>query len=95
VRNAQLLMAALGGGAPEGEDGDRIVAIRDAVAINAAAALVAFASARAAAAGEDPPSGNLTERVAMHLPVAREVLAEGAARDLLVRWAAMSSSLRL
>jgi anthranilate phosphoribosyltransferase len=94
VRNAQLLMAALGGGSPEGEDGDRIVAIRDAVAINAAAALAAFASARSADAGEDPPSGNLTERVATHVPVARQVLADGAAQDLLVRWAALSSGLR-
>ena len=40
ARNAALLRAALGGGTPSGEDAARVAAIRDAVAVNAAAALV-------------------------------------------------------
>lgn len=94
VRNAELLIAALGGQEPEGVDSERIVAIRDAVAVNAAAALAAFASARSADSGEAPPSGDLTEQVAAQLPVARGVLDDGSARVLLTRWAAVSSGLR-
>ncbi len=51
ARNADLLVAALGAEAPDGPDADRIVAIRDAVAVNAAAAMVAHAAAVADGSG--------------------------------------------
>lgn len=94
VRNAELLIAALGGQPPQGADSERIVAIRDAVAVNAAAALVAFEAARSADAGEAPSAGDLTEQVAAQLPVARGVIDDGSARALLARWAGVSGGLR-
>lgn len=89
-RNADLLEAALAGGDPQGPDAPRIAAIRDAVAVNAAAALVAFRAATASGAPEDRP---LVDRVAAELAVARGVLESGAAWDVLVGWAAVTREL--
>lgn len=89
-RNADLLEAALAGGSAEGADADRILAIRDAVAVNAAAALVAF---RAASGPGEPDARPLTDRVADELTVARGVLESGAAWDILAGWAAVTREL--
>ncbi len=76
--------------------GDPAVAgLADAVCLNAAAALVAFA----AAGGElpvvlPPPQADLLERMAAALPVAREALTTGAAKELLDRWIEVSQDLR-
>jgi anthranilate phosphoribosyltransferase len=93
-RNADLLEAALGGGEPVGGEADRVVAIRDAVAVNSAAALVAFRAATAAATGEPVDERALGERVADELPVARLVLESGAALDVLQGWIAVTQELR-
>lgn len=89
ARNAQLLRAALGEGPPDGPDASRVRAIRDAVAVNAAAALVAHA-----AAVDEPGGGDLTDRVAAQLPVARAAVDSGAALAVLDRWAAVTAGLR-
>ncbi len=94
ARNADLLVAALGAGAPAGPDADRIVAIRDAVAVNAAAAMVAYAAAVAAAAGQEPDGRDLTTRVGEQLPLVRAVLAAGAALDVLTGWVDVTRELR-
>jgi len=96
-RNAELLVATLDGSAPEGPDAERVAAIRDAVAVNAAAALAAYAAATdpgAAGAGSSDGADDLTARVAAHLPTARGVLQEGAALDVLRRWVEVTQSLR-
>jgi len=96
-RNAELLVAALSGLDPAGTDEARVQAIRDAVAVNAAAALAVF---RAAGGGLDGMSVNpspatpLLERVAEMLPVARRVLADGSALRLLQEWAAVTARLQ-
>jgi anthranilate phosphoribosyltransferase len=94
ARNADLLIAALDGSAPQGPDADRVAAIRDAVAMNAAAALAAYA---AATPGGDPGANagiDLTARVAEHVPTVRAILQEGAAVDVLRRWAEVTQGLR-
>jgi anthranilate phosphoribosyltransferase len=93
ARNAALLRATLTAGAAAGEDADRVRAIRDAVAVNAAAALVAHAAAVATAAGEPIDGRPLAERVAGQLPVVRGVLESGAALDVLDGWIAISREL--
>ena len=93
-RNAHLLRLALAGGEPQGPDADRAYAIRDAVSVNAAAALVAHAAATAAAAGEAIDARPLPERVADALPTAREVLESGAALAVLDGWVAVTQELR-
>lgn len=88
-RNAALLIAALGAGAPETSEAERINAIRDAVAVNAAAALAAHASL---APGRQTPV-TLVDRVREQLPRVREVLSEGSALTTLHTWAAVTRGL--
>lgn len=87
ARNAELLRAALGG-LVDGPDAERAAAIGDVVALNAAAALVAYDAARGLRA-----SGDLMEQIAAHLSVVREILATGAALPLLGRWSALTQQL--
>jgi anthranilate phosphoribosyltransferase len=105
VRNAELLRKALGGVHPDDPavddaDAEQVHAIRDAVALNAAAALVAYDAALLAAdttgdpTVDDESPAPLAERVAAALPRARQVLDSGAALTLLDRWIAVSSALR-
>ncbi len=95
VRNAELLRKALGGCPAADPDQARARAIADAVAINAAAALVCYDAALSAAAGSEPePDRDLTARMAERLPLVREVLASGAALVTLDRWIAVSRALR-
>lgn len=93
-RNAQLLRAVLAPGDAEGVDAEQILAIRDAVAINAAAGLVAHRAASAAAADEAVDDRPLVDRVRDDLEVARGVLSSGAALDVLDGWAAITTELR-
>lgn len=94
ARNADLLVAALGADTPAGPDADRVVAIRDAVAINAAAAMAAHAAAVSAAAGHEPDGRDLTTRVGDQLSLVRGVMAAGAALDVLTGWVAVTQELR-
>lgn len=94
ARNADLLVATLGPGAPAGPDADQVAAIRDAVAINSAAALAAYAAAVAAATGQDPDGRDLTTRVGEQLPLVHRVMESGAALDVLTGWVAVTQELR-
>lgn len=94
ARNAALLLAALGPAAADGPDADRVTAIRDAVAVNAAAALVAYRAAAAAADGEPVDARPLAERLAGELTTVRSVLAAGAALDVLDGWVDITAELR-
>lgn len=89
IRNAALLVAALGTDVPEGSEVERIDAIRDAVAVNAAAALAAHASL---APGRHT-STELVARVRDQLPRVHEVLTEGTALTTLHTWAAVTRRL--
>ena len=93
-RNAVLLRATLAAGEPAGPDAERVAAIRDAVALNSAAALVAFAAASSAAAGEPVDDRDLVVRVGEQLPIVRAVLESGAALDVLDGWIAVTRELR-
>jgi anthranilate phosphoribosyltransferase len=93
-RNAELLRLALSAGPAQGPDAERAHAIRDAVSINAATALVAHAAAVATAAGEPVDQRPLPERVADALPTARDVLESGAALAVLDGWIAVTQELR-
>ena len=81
VRNAQLLRQVMGLESYAAQDERRIHAIRDVIALNAAAALVAYA----ALSGEGL-TGNLHSRIAVQLPRAQAALQSGAAADLLQSW---------
>ncbi len=81
VRNAQLLRQVLGLEQYEAQDERRIYAIGDVIALNAAAALVAYA-----ALSGDGLTGNLHDRIAAQLPRAKDALKSGAAADLLQSW---------
>jgi anthranilate phosphoribosyltransferase len=97
---------ALRGGAPsknasifrrllDTPDDPAVAGLRDAVCLNAAAALVAYA----AAGGQLPdalpgPQAELADRIAAALPVARHALASGAASSLLDQWIAVSQELQ-
>jgi anthranilate phosphoribosyltransferase len=94
ARNADLLVATLGAGPAVGSDAERVLAIRDAVAVNAAAALVAHGAATRAADGRAPDDRPLPERIAEQLPGARNVLASGAALDVLNGWIDITQELR-
>ena len=94
ARNAALLVATLGAGDPTGPDASAVAAIRDAVAVNAAAALVAHAAAVAAAEGAAVDERPLAERIADQLPVARGVIEAGAALDVLNDWVELTRELR-
>lgn len=85
--NAHLLRQALD---PRSEvvDVKRVRAIRAAVALNAAAALVAYESAMGNA-----HQAPLPQRIAEQLPRAQGAMESGAAWSVLQRWATFSSSL--
>jgi anthranilate phosphoribosyltransferase len=90
ARNAELLRKVLRGVDSSDPDADQVAAITDAVALNAAAALVAYDAACSAKADDRP----LTERVGARLPAARAALSTGAVDRLLDRWIATSQALR-
>ena len=79
MRNAHLLRQALGG--TPVEEPERVRAIREVVALNAAAALVAYDAAMG-----DGSGGSVTERIAARLPRTRELIDSGAAWQVLERW---------
>ena len=85
--NATLLRGALDPSAPV-TDIDKTQAIRVAVELNAAAALVAYGAAMNVGV-----NGSLPDQIAAQLPRVREIVASGAAWQLLQRWAAFSSTL--
>ena len=90
-RNVELLEACLrpddvSGG---GHDAPRVAAIRDAVAVNAAAALVAFDAAVNHGAGNS--TWSLSERIKAAIPRVRAVLESGDAWALVSRWADASN----
>jgi anthranilate phosphoribosyltransferase len=88
-RNVELLEASLRPGEASGgaEDAPRVAAIRDAVAVNAAAALVAFD----AAVNHGADTESLSERIGSAIPRARAVLESGDAWALVSRWADASN----
>lgn len=90
VRNAALLRQTIGMDSIDAGDSSRITAIQDVVSLNAAAALVAFDAVNALGL-----EGSVQERVAAKLPLVREVLASGAAAELLSRWITLSQELSL
>lgn len=90
TRNAELLRKVLRGVADSDPDAEQVAAIVDAVAVNAAAALVTYEAARSTTADVRP----LAERIAGRLPTARNAIASGAADRLLDRWIAASQALR-
>ena len=96
-RNVELLEACLrpGEASDGGHDAPRVAAIRDAVAVNAAAALVAFDAAANHGAGNGTDTGNdtrsLIERIEAEIPRARAVLESGDAWALVSRWADASN----
>lgn len=81
ARNVELLRAALNPTGHHDVEHDKLHAIRDAVVVNAAAALVAVDAAR----GENLV-GTVSDRIAGNLPRARQVLDSGAAWQLLEQW---------
>ncbi|MBI1349803.1 MAG: anthranilate phosphoribosyltransferase [Actinomycetales bacterium] len=92
-RNADLLRQTLGGDPAAAPDAERVRAIRDAVLVNAAAALAAHRAAVAAAAGEPVDDRPVGERVAEHTGTVREILADGRAMRVLDRWAEVTAGL--
>lgn len=85
--NARVVRAVLGG-STEGNH----AAVRDAVLVNSAAALVAF-DAVGGAGTYGGPEVPLLDRVAGALPVAVASIDSGAALTVLDRWAALSTAL--
>ena len=89
-RNARVFRTLL-----DNPDDPAVTGIRDAVCLNAAAALVAYA-----AAGGDLPvsipetSTDLALRIAAALPATRDALSSGAARTLLDQWISTSQDLQ-
>ncbi|MGA0210049.1 MAG: anthranilate phosphoribosyltransferase, partial [Candidatus Nanopelagicales bacterium] len=83
--NVQVMRAVLDPGTQH-IDSAHIRAIRNAVTVNAAAALAAFA-----AANGDATSGSLSERIAKHIGTARDALDTGAAWQLVERWVRVGS----
>ncbi len=69
-----------------GETAGPLEAVRDAVALNTAAALVTWDAANGI-----EPAGDITGRVMAALPRALDAITSGAAANLLDRWAAFSS----
>ncbi|MDP1876090.1 MAG: anthranilate phosphoribosyltransferase [Actinomycetota bacterium] len=96
VRNAALLRATLAAGAPSAGDPDaeRVLAIRDAVALNGAAALACYDAALAADEGQPVDGRPLAARITEAMPRVRQTLESGAALALLDRWAATTRTHR-
>lgn len=92
--NADLLRRALSAGA----DSYEVDAIRDAVVVNAAAALVAWVAAGGVLAGGNPgrPAGadTVSERIAAWIEPAREALQAGRAAQVLDAWIEASRAAR-
>lgn len=89
-RNAELFALLL-----DSPDDPQVSGIRDAVCLNAAAALVAYGAAGGALPVEIPsPSADLSARMAIALPVVRATLNTGAAHNLLDRWISTSQDLQ-
>jgi anthranilate phosphoribosyltransferase len=94
VRNADLMLKVLGSCAPDDPDADRVRAITDAVAVNAAAALVAHGAAVAVDQGTPVDERPLLVRVDEHMARVRGVLESEAALDLLNGWIEVTRQLR-
>lgn len=89
VRNAELLRKALAASIPAGDpDAGQVAAIRDAVRLNASAALVAY---EAAMAGRPNVDADLAERMREQLPRVEHVLAQGGALGVLDRWVTLTA----
>jgi anthranilate phosphoribosyltransferase len=89
-RNAAIFRTLL-----DTPDDPSVAGLRDAVCLNAAAALVAFAAAGGSLPVELPaPTTDLLERLRAALPAARAALDGGGARALLERWISTSQELR-
>lgn len=86
-RNAELARAALAGGAEPA-----IEAIRDAVAVNAAAALLMVDSA-SGAAPQEPAGDDLISQLIPYVAEARDAMATGAAEQTLERWVEVTREL--
>jgi anthranilate phosphoribosyltransferase len=84
-RNADLLRKALGL-TDAGDDAAAVTAIRDVVAVNAAAALVAWEVALGSPVPADDAA--LSDAVSVRLGDARAALLDGRAADVLERWCA-------
>jgi len=87
ARNAALLRMAIGLETALAPYEGRVRAIRDAVAINTAAALVAWESL------DHVDTAPMTTRIGGQLPRAQQALTSGRAADLLERWIALSQEL--
>lgn len=89
-RNAQIFRTLL-----DTPRDPAVAGLRDAVLLNAAAALVAYAAAGGPLpVGIPEPTAPLRDRLAAALPAARAALDSGAARDLLNSWITTSQELR-
>lgn len=98
ARNAELLCKSLAAaGTSAGDDAHRVAAIRDAIALNAAAALVTYDSALGSL-GDAPAARSaalpLVTRIASRLITARGVLDSGAALVTLDNWIVVTAGLR-
>lgn len=81
VRNAGLLRQVIGLDSVAGHDAERVAAISDVVAVNAAAALVAYG-----ALSQERSTVSLEERISSKMSDARSILASGGAGQVLSRW---------
>ena len=89
-RNAAIFRTLL-----DKPDDPSVAGLRDAVCLNAAAALVAYAAAGGSLPVDLPdPGTDLLERLRAALPAARAALDGGAARELLETWISTSQELR-
>jgi anthranilate phosphoribosyltransferase len=89
-RNARVFRALL-----DNPDDPAVAGIRDAICLNAAAALVAYSAAGGSLPVSIPEgSTDLVLRIAAALPAAREALSSGAARALLDQWISTSQDLQ-
>jgi anthranilate phosphoribosyltransferase len=89
-RNAAVFRALL-----DNPDDPSVAGIRDAVCLNAAAALVAYTAAGGSLPVVIPGARtDLGTRMAAALPAAGEALSSGAARALLDRWISTSQDLQ-
>lgn len=87
LENAQVVKDLM-----QGSRQGRLAIVRDVVALNSAAALVAF-DAAAGAQKFGSVQTAFVERVSSALPVAYDSIDSGAAWDVLVKWASVSSAL--
>lgn len=89
ARNAELMLKVLDPAtASDDPDSDAVTAIRFAVTVNAAAALVAFDAARGQGG-----AGDLVARIRARIPSARSVLEDGSALRVLQTWIERSAEL--